>query len=47
MINNLRTRQIEEIRVLVELVEYGARSVLDLRGSYYGNGILRELCGEL
>ena len=30
---NLRTRQIEEVGVLVELVKYGARSVLDLRGS--------------
>lgn len=47
MATSLCTCQIEEIGVLVELVEYGARSVLDLRGSYYGNGILGELCGEL
>lgn len=42
----LLTRQIEEVGVLMEFVEYSARPVLCLRGSQYSNGILGELCGK-
>ena len=37
---NVLTSQVEEVGVLMELVEDGARSVFDLRSSYYGDGIL-------
>ena len=44
---DLLTRQIEEVGVLVELVKYCARPVLDFRGSQNGDGILGELCSKL
>ena len=42
-----RTRQIEEIRVLVKFVEHGTRSIFDLRSSKDSNAIPGELRREL
>ncbi len=41
------TRQVEEVRVLVELVKHGTRSVFDIGRGYNGNGIFGELGGKL
>jgi hypothetical protein len=41
------TGQVEEVRLLVEFVEDGTGSVLDIGGSEDGDGVLGEGFGEV
>jgi hypothetical protein len=43
----LITGQVEEVRLLVEFIEDGARSVFDIGGSEDGDGVLRKGFGEV
>jgi hypothetical protein len=43
----LITGQVEEVRLLVELIEDGTRSVLDVGGSEDGDGVLGKGFGEV
>jgi hypothetical protein len=40
-------RQVAEVRVLVKLVEDGARGIFEVGGGEDGDGVWRELFGEL
>ena len=41
------TGQVEEVRLLVKFVKDGTGSVLDIRGSEDGDGVLRKGFGEV